>query len=113
MSTENPGDGVIVGTHKVGVTGVEPLEGDDAAPAIDPTKDAAAFMKAKAQAARPAPPKPKSDGDVFTDKGGKKFRYVVPMKYANAEESGIVVKVDGSRTVDIDISESGEVKVGP
>jgi hypothetical protein len=50
---------------------------------------------------------------VFTDKGGKKFRYVVPMKYANAEESGIVVKVDGARTVDIDISESGEVKVNP
>jgi len=113
MSTENPNDGVIVGTHKVGITGIEPIEGGEATPEVDPTKDAAAFMKAKAQAARPAPPKPKSGEEVYTDKGGKKYRYVVPMKFSTAEESGIVVKVDGSRTVDIDIDEAGNVKISP
>jgi hypothetical protein len=112
MSTENPSDGVIVGTHRVGITGIEPIEGGEATPEIDPTKDAAAFMKAKAQAARPAP-RAKADDEVFTDKGGKKYRYVVPMKFSKAEESGIVVKVDGPRTVDIDITEAGEVKVSP
>jgi hypothetical protein len=35
------------------------------------------------------------------------------MKFSRPDESGIAVKVDGSRTVNIDIDESGKVSVGP
>jgi hypothetical protein len=51
LSTETAGDGVIVGNHKVGVTGVEPAPVDGSAE-VDPEKDAAGYMKAKAKAAQ-------------------------------------------------------------
>ena len=35
----------------------------------------------------------KKDEELFTDKGGKKYRYVVPMKFSKPDESGIIVKV--------------------
>lgn len=115
MSTESAGDGVIVGSHKVGITGVEPVS-DSEADEIDPSKDAAGFMQAKAKsaaAARSGRRKPKGDEPLFTDKGGKKYRYVVPIKFSKPEESGIFVKVDGARTVEIDIDESGNVRITP
>src|SRR5262245_39958216 len=48
MSTETAGDGVIVGSHRVGITGVEedPVAAGEV---IDPEKDPAGFMKAKAK----------------------------------------------------------------
>lgn len=113
MSTESAGDGVIVGSHKVGITGVEPVSDSDQAE-LDPTKDAANFMKAKAQAAFKSSRKAaKSTEPMFTDKGGKKYRYVVPIKFSKPEESGIFVKIEGSRTVDIDIDESGNARISP
>jgi hypothetical protein len=112
LSTETAGDGVIVGQHKIGITGVEPAADSDA-PEIDPTKDAAGFMQAKAKAAtQAARGRVKKDVGTFIDKGGKKYRYVVPEKYSRPDESGITVKVDGSQTINFDIDESGKVTVG-
>lgn len=113
LSTESAGDGVIVGHHKVGITGVEPVSISNE-PAPDPASDPAGFMKAKAQAAKQASRShPKEDEDLFTDKGGKKFRFVVPKKFSNPDESGIIVKVDGRRTIDFNIDETGKVTTGP
>jgi hypothetical protein len=113
MSTESVGDGAIVGHHKVGITGVEPVA-TSTVEEYDPEKDAGGYMKAKsktaAQAARGAT---KKNEEIFTDKGGKKYRYVVPMKFSNPEESGIIVKIDGNQTVNFDIDDSGNVRINP
>ncbi len=111
MSTESAGDGVIVGHHKIGITGVEPLS-ESAQADVDPEKDAGAYMQAKSKAATQARRGTvKKNEEIFTDKGGKKYRFVIPHKYASPEESGIIVKVDRSQTVNIDIDESGTVRI--
>jgi hypothetical protein len=112
MSTENAGDGVLVGRHKVGITAVEQISGSKQAE-IDPSKDSAGFMRAKAQAAKVVRRPAKNDEPLFTDKGGNKYRYVVPIKLSKPEESGLVVQIDGSRTVNIDVDESGAVRITP
>jgi len=113
LSSESAGDGVIVGQHMVGITGLEPV-GDTQAAEIDPMKDPAGFMKAKGKAAVQATrSRPKNEEDLYIDKGGKKYRYVVTKKLSNPTESGIRVQVDGGRTVNFDIDESGNVKIGP
>ncbi|MFO0889311.1 MAG: hypothetical protein U0790_09250 [Isosphaeraceae bacterium] len=92
---------------------MEPIAGSGGAE-VDPEKDAANYMKAKAKAAaQAARAVPKKDEETFTDKGGKKYRYVVPMKFSRPDESGIIVKVEGSQTVNFDVDDSGTVRVNP
>jgi hypothetical protein len=113
MSTESAGDGVIVGHHKVGITGVEPVA-VSAEVELDPEKDAAGYMKAKAKTAQQAARRvTKKNEEFFTDKGGKKYRFVVPMKFSRPEESGIIVKIDGRQTVNFNIDETGKVTINP
>jgi hypothetical protein len=74
-----------------------------------PEKSPAGYMKAKAKAARGALEK---EEDLFTDKGGNKYRYTVPKKFSNPQESGIIAKVErGSNTLTFEIDESGKVTV--
>ena len=54
MSTESAGDGVIVGSHKIGVTGVEEKPVGSGAAAPTPESDAKAYMNAKAKDAAAA-----------------------------------------------------------
>jgi hypothetical protein len=112
MSTESAGDGVIVGAHKVGITGVE--EGPTTeAQAPEPDKDPAGYMKAKAKAAAATRNAARPE-EFFTDRGGKKFRFVIPQKLSNPQESGIIAKVErGSNTINFDIDESGKVVINP
>jgi hypothetical protein len=113
MSTESAGDGVIVGSHKVGITGVEekPVGSEAAAPT--PESNPQGYMKAKAKDAEAARSLAvKKEADTFTDRGGQKWRFVVPKKFTNPQESGIIAKVDsGSNTMNIDIDESGKVTI--
>jgi hypothetical protein len=112
LSTESSGDGVIVGTHKVGITGLEPnpVSGESAP---DPASAPEDFLKAKAKAATAARTgAPEKEDDLMTDRGGRKFRLIVPRKLGNPQESGIVVKVDRSGTVDFAIDDSGKVRIG-
>jgi hypothetical protein len=113
MSTESAGDGVIVGSHKVGITGVEekPISTGPAAPT--PESDPKGYMKAKAKdAAAVRSGVPKKEADTFTDRGGQKWRFVVPRKFTNPQESGIIAKVEpGSNTMNFDIDESGKVVI--
>jgi hypothetical protein len=107
MSTENSGDGVIAGSHKVGITGVgtEPVADSDA---IDIEKNPMDYLRAKAKASltRKSP----NSKDLMTDRGGRKFRYVTPLKLVNPEESGINIEIQGSRTLNFDVAEDGTVK---
>jgi hypothetical protein len=114
MSTESAGDGVIVGSHKIGITGLEEKPVSSGPPAPTPESDPKSYMKAKAKdAAAVRSGVPKKEADTFTDKGGQKWRFVVPRKFTNPQESGIIAKVDRSQTVNFDIDESGNVRINP
>jgi len=116
LSTETTGDGVIVGSHRVGITGLESNPVAETA-VVDAEKDPDAYIKVKAKDAAIARGEVRSpdkkDEEIFTDRGGRKFRFVIPKKFSNPEESGIVVKVDRAKTVNFDVDESGQVRVNP
>jgi hypothetical protein len=113
MSTESAGDGVIVGSHKIGITGVEdkPVGSGEAAPT--PESDPQGYMKAKAKdAAAARSVAVKKEAETFTDRGGQRWRFVVPKKFTNPQESGIIAKVEpGSNTMNFDIDDSGKVTI--
>jgi hypothetical protein len=111
MSTETAGDGVIVGAHRIGITGVDdkPLS-SEAGPT--PEGDPQGYMKAKAKDAAASRAGRVEKGDTFTDRGGVKWRYLVPKKFTNPEESGIIAKVEsGSNTMNFEIDETGKVTI--
>jgi hypothetical protein len=114
MSTESAGDGVIVGSHKVGITGLEPSP-TNLATTPDPEKDPEGFMEAKTKSVGQVlrgGPAARQEADLFTDRAGRKWRYLVPKKYSNPEESGIIAKVSrGSNTMNIEIDEAGNVRI--
>jgi hypothetical protein len=121
LSTDSGGDGALVGHHKVGVVGLDPtpITKADAPPLPNPEEAPAEYMQAKgkaAQQARRAPRKAAAaaaePGDTFTDRGGRTFRYVIPKKLGNYEESGLEVDVArGSNTIDFDIAEDGTARI--
>jgi hypothetical protein len=116
LSTETSGDGAIVGSHKVAIVGVEtqPVS-DDVAP--DPTTNSEAYLEAKAKAAaiaRASVSAGRKQADLFTDKSGQRFRYVVPKKLSSPGESGIIAKVErGSNKLNIAIDENGNAQINP
>ena len=114
MSTNSSGDGALVGYHKVAVVGVDPNPVNPGA-AVDPESNPEGYMEAKAKSAAAARVGgARKQEDVFTDRAGQKYRYVVPKKFANPEESGIIAKVDrGSNTLNIAIDENGTARINP
>lgn len=115
MSTETAGDGVIIGSHKVGITGVEetPMS-NEVAPT--PESDPQGYMKAKAKGAAEARTRvaAKKEDETFTDRGGKKWRFVIPKKLSNPQESGVIAKVaSGSNRMNFEIDENGQVRINP
>ena len=113
MSTESAGDGVIVGSHKIGITGLEEKPVSSGSAAATPESDPKGYMKAKAKdAAAARSGAVKKEAETFTDKGGQRWRFVVPRKFANPQESGIIAKVEpGSNTMNFDIDDSGNVSI--
>jgi hypothetical protein len=112
MSTESSGDGAVVGSYKVGINGFssEPVS-EEAAP--EPESDPLGYMKAKAKSAAEATTgRPKKEDDLFTDRAGRKWRYIVPKKFSDPRESGIITRVEsGSNTMNFEIDESGNVRI--
>jgi hypothetical protein len=124
LSTDEAGDGAIVGHHKISVVGLDPapVAKDRAAkeedkPPPDPDADLANVMKNRAKAlhAGRTPTARKaaaSLGDTFSDRGGRVYRYVTPKKLGEPKSSGLEVDVArGSNTVNIDIAEDGTPKI--
>jgi hypothetical protein len=112
-STDYAGDGVIVGSHKIGLTALEAVTTNSGAPVLDPEKEPVGSIQAKAKAASSRPAR-KQAAVLFTDSGGRKYRYVLPMKLSNPQESGVSVKVErGSNTLNFEIDENSQVKVNP
>jgi hypothetical protein len=122
LSTDSGGDGALVGHHKVGVVGLDPtpITKADAPPLPNPEEAPLEFMKAKGKLAQQAGRAPRkaaaaaaAQGDTFTDRGGRTFRYVIPKKLGVAQESGLEVDVaSGSNTINFDIAQDGTVRIG-
>jgi len=121
LSTSDAGDGAVVGHHKISVVGLDPTpvpRAEEEKPAPTPEESPLEFMKARAKGLHKARASSKTAeakaaaGDTFTDRGGRVFRYVIPMKLGVAEESGLEVDVArGSNNVNIDITEDGAARI--
>jgi hypothetical protein len=122
LSTDSGGDGALVGHHKVGVVGLDPtpINTTSEKPLPKPEEEPGEFMIAKGKVAKQARRAPRKaaaaaaePGDTFTDRGGRTFRYVIPKKLGNYEESGLEVDVArGSNTIDFNIAEDGTARIG-
>jgi hypothetical protein len=118
MSTQESGDGVIAGFHKVGVRVLDPEpvskadapEVDVNAPAgQDGMKGRIQQRKAMAQSLRKN--RAKQDAPTVTF-NGKAYRFLVDKKMADPETSGINVEIStGSNRVDFAFNEDGTVKI--
>ncbi len=122
LSTDEAGDGALVGHHKISVVGLDPtpVNRDGDKPLPTPDESPGEFMKNKAKAvdqARRAPRRKAAaeaaaTGDTFSDRGGRVYRYVVPKKLGIPEESGLEVDVArGSNTINIEIAEDGTARI--
>ncbi|WP_406700776.1 hypothetical protein V5E97_18480 [Singulisphaera sp. Ch08] len=112
MSTEESGDGAIVGLHRVAVVGLDPIPEAQQKAMPDPVSAPREYMMAKSQAdTRLLTPK-KNDVPTFTDKSGKVFRIIVPANLGNPNTSNIKASVArGSNTVNIAINEDGTAEI--
>jgi hypothetical protein len=117
MSSQESGDGVIAGFHKVGVRVLDPEpvskaeapEVDPSAPGQDGMKGRIQQRKAMAQSIRKN--RAKQDAPTVTF-NGKAYRFLVDNKMADPETSGISVEIStGSNRVDFAFNEDGTVKI--
>jgi hypothetical protein len=118
MSTQESGDGVIAGYHKVGIRALDATKvSQDQTPKLDPTVAAGKELLAnrlsqrKAQAAALSKNRAKDDAPTVSFNGNV-YRFLAPEKLANPETSGITVEISrGSNRVNFAIAEDGSVKV--
>lgn len=113
LSTEEAGDGAVVGPHRIAIIGLEEIAGSGQPPLPDPEKSPREFMIAKSKAGTPPRTgKTAADEGTFTDPSGKLFRHVVPTKFNQAETSELKIEVaPGSNLVEIEIDEDGTARV--
>jgi hypothetical protein len=118
MSTQDFGDGVIAGHHKVGIRALDAVPvGKVETPELDPAVATGKEMladrikRSKAQAQILRKNRAKKDAPTVTFRG-KTHGFLAPEKLANPETSGIKVQISrGSNRVDFAIAEDGTVKV--
>jgi len=118
LSTDESGDGAILGSHKVGITGFDPDPVSSGVATPDPESSPEGYMDAKAQASAVVRGQgrrntAKDQDDLFTGRDGKKWRYSVPKKFSNPAESGVIIKVAGPRTINFEIDDVGNVQITP
>ncbi len=118
MSTQDAGDGVIAGHHKVGIRALdpEPVSKDSASPTVaeDPGKSdlMAAKLKQRRSLAVSKRKNRAKQGAPTVSFGATVHRFLAPEKLANPETSGIRVQIPrGSNRVNFAIQEDGTVKV--
>jgi hypothetical protein len=118
MSTEEAGDGVIAGHHKVGIRVLDPEPvNKDQVSELDPQKATGKEMltdrinRRKAQSLSRRKNRAKADAPTVSF-NGRTHRYLTPERLANPETSGIRVRIPrGSNRVNFAIEEDGTVKV--
>jgi hypothetical protein len=118
MSTQDAGDGVIAGHHKVGIRALdpEPVSKDSASAKVTEDSGKSDLMEAKLKQRRSlavSKRKNRAKQDAPTVSfGATVHRFLAPEKLANPETSGIRVQISrGSNRVNFDIQEDGTVKI--
>jgi hypothetical protein len=120
MSTQDAGDGVIAGYHKVAIRALDPNPvAQVATPELDPTELSGPELMANKLKGRTAlaegvrKERSKKDGETVNFRGTL-YRFLAPKSLANPETSRIRVQISrGSNTVNFAIEEDGSVKVSP
>jgi hypothetical protein len=118
MSTQESGDGVIAGYHKVGIRALDAVKVGQAetsepepntTTSTNPMADRRKRMKAQSLDLK----KNRAKDDAPTVSfNGNVYRFLAPEKLANPESSGISVQISrGSNRVNFAIAEDGSVKV--
>jgi hypothetical protein len=119
LSTQDPGDGAIVGFHKVGIVVYDP-EPIAEEPAADPQTAPREFLATKGQKVAAKKPrgaakgagKAEASGRTMKDRGGQTFRVLVPEELSNPATSGITVEVKrGSNAMNFAVRPDGSVDV--
>jgi hypothetical protein len=112
LSTEQAGDGAIVGTHRVVITGLDPapvgkpvdleiMAKGDSKKSL-PQKEALSSL-AKGEGAGQPP---------VVARGRQWYRLITPERLSNPKTSDLIAKVEtGSNTLNIVIDESGNVSI--
>ncbi|MGE3821596.1 MAG: hypothetical protein AB7I30_19470 [Isosphaeraceae bacterium] len=104
MSSEESGDGAVVGVHRVGVIGRDPTPLRQDTVITDDSSEADVL---KAKASMGAAQK-KDDGPTVRDRSGAVYRLVTPEKLKDPQTSGLTIKVEGGSNVkNITIKEDG------
>jgi hypothetical protein len=121
MSTQDAGDGVIAGYHKVAIRALDPNPlAQVEAPELDPDvatgpelmKDKLSRRQAQAQTVQKS--RGKKDAPETVNFRGKLYRFLAPKSLANPETSKIRVQISrGSNTVNFAIKDDGSVDVSP
>jgi hypothetical protein len=118
MSTQDSGDGVIAGYHKVGIRALDALKvGQAETPEPEPNTTTSTnpmadrLKRMKAQSLNLKKIRAKDDAPTVSFNGNV-YRFLAPEKLANPETSGISVQIyRGSNRVNFAIAEDGSVKV--
>jgi hypothetical protein len=118
MSTQESGDGVIAGYHKVGIRALDAIRvgqvettqvDPNAATSTNPMADRVKKMRAQSLSLKKIRAKDDAPSVNFN---GNVHRFLAPEKLANPETSGIRVQISrGSNRVNFAIDEDGSVKV--
>ena len=118
MSTQESGDGVIAGYHKVAIRALDAIKvgqvetpdlDPNAATTTNPMADRQKRMKSQALSLKKIRAKDDAPSVSFN---GNVYRFLAPEKLANPDTSGITVQISrGSNRVNFAIEEDGSVKV--
>jgi len=113
MSTQESGDGVIAGYHKVGIRALDAESVNKAEASASATDSAASSNPMMARVKRSSKRKNRAKADApSVSFGTNSHRFLAPEKLANPETSGIRVQVSrGSNRLNFAIQEDGTVKV--
>jgi len=105
MSTEESGDGAVVGVHKVAVIGRDPKPIGKETVITENSSDND-VLNAKARVGRPQ--KKGTQGPTVRDRSGAVYRLITPETFQNPATSGLSIKVErGSNVKNITIKKDG------
>jgi hypothetical protein len=113
LSSQDAGDGAVVGMHRIGILGLDP-EPTTKEAMPSPEQDPMKYLQAKTQADLKAAQQRLTKGADRTITGldGKTFRVILPEKVGSTKTSGITAEVSrGSNTLNFDVAEDGTTRI--
>jgi hypothetical protein len=111
MSTEESGDGAIVGYHKVSITGLDPKPLPGSTKNTDDMTDKEVITN-KLNVGNPAEKGKKYEGPTFRARDGSLYKILTPEKLTNPDTSSVSIKVArGSNRKNITIHDDGSVVI--